>query len=60
MNKCICDICKRNTADKHFKVKEKREFPTYEYGLVLMNSHWINIDICEGCYAKLMNIKEDR
>ena len=58
MNKCICDICRKNTADNNFKVKQKREFPTYEYDLVLMNSHWVRIDACTECYEKLVNIKE--
>lgn len=34
MNKCVCDICKTNTAKENFKVKQKKFF-------LLLNMGWL-------------------
>lgn len=47
----ICDICKKRPADKHFKVKKKvRTFP-------YAKREWVQIDVCEDCYQKLLASK---
>lgn len=47
----ICDICKKRPADKNFKVKKKiRNFP-------YSKREWVQIDVCEDCYQKLLASK---
>ncbi len=54
MIKCLCDICKKNEANKHFKVKRKeRRWRNGYYW-----TKYAKIDICENCYDKLINLTD--
>lgn len=55
LNKCLCDICERNDADKSFKVKKK-----YRDYSGIGKPKWSDIDICEECYEKLKRVKADK
>lgn len=46
MKKVICDICREQEADQHFKVK-------YKIG------GWYRIDICKKCFEMLMEIRRE-
>lgn len=59
MNKCVCDICKTNTAQENFKVKQKNLFTIFEPGLVIPRSKWVDIDICETCYDQLVQVSKE-
>ena len=50
MNKCICDFCGENEANRHFKVKEQKWVST-SHGNVL---RYVTVDICQECYYKLI------
>ena len=55
MDKCVCDICCKNTAVHKFKVKRLQ-------GVVRADMHvmrWVRIDICEACYNKLLRAEEE-
>lgn len=54
MIKCLCDICKKNEANKHFKVKQKERRWTNGYYW----TKYAKIDICENCYDKLINLTD--
>mgnify|MGYP000814690591 CR=1 FL=1 len=55
MYKCICDMCGKNEASEHFKVKKRIKkfdysgFPRHKY---------VKIDICQSCYHKLIRLAE--
>lgn len=55
MTKCVCDICRKNEASKHLKIKKLTptltECETFE--------KWQRIDICQGCYNKLIKGLEE-
>lgn len=51
MNKCICDICRNNEADKGIKARMNH--------WINDNGRWIKTDICEECYKKLVRLKEE-
>lgn len=55
MNKCICDICRKNEANHKFKVKSHMlvDYITGKWG-------YRNIDICDPCLNKLMRIPVDK
>lgn len=57
MNKTICDLCKTKEANKNFKVKENKEFASYDCRYVYQFRDWVRIDICNDCYKKLWEIK---
>lgn len=59
MNKCVCDICKTNTAQENFKIKQKKLIPIFENGIVIPMSKWVNIDICETCYDQLVQVSKE-
>ena len=59
MQKVICDICKKEAADKRFKVKKEIETANYDMGFVFPKREWIHIDICEYCYEKLFDINKE-
>lgn len=50
MTKCLCDICQKNEASEHLKVKKLTPTLTEcgEYG------KWKRVDICQECYNKLI------
>lgn len=50
MTKCLCDICHKNEASEHLKVKKLTPTLTEcgEYG------KWKRVDICQECYNKLI------
>ena len=54
----ICDVCKKNNADKRFKVK--RSVRAYEYynnrKLAYFWTPYEKIAICDECAEKLFNI----
>lgn len=54
MNRRICDICEEHEEDKNYKVKERKEFPVFEYGHIFHAPKWVRIDICPSCYEKLI------
>ena len=56
MKKCLCDICCKREANRHFKVKRLQ--PTIRGGLHVMA--WERIDICDSCYHMLLNAKMDK
>ncbi|MFR8012074.1 MAG: hypothetical protein ACLU8W_09990 [Clostridia bacterium] len=56
MIKCVCDICRKNEADEHFKVKKL--VPTLLTELGVFDT-WERIDICQECYNKLIKGLED-
>lgn len=58
MNKCVCDICKMNDAQKKFKVKQEKRIAIREHGLVIPRSKWVDIDICETCYDQLVQVSK--
>lgn len=55
MNKCVCDICRKNEANHKFKVKRHMltDYITGKWG-------YRNIDICDSCLNKLMRIPVDK
>lgn len=57
MQKCICDICDKNIADKKYKIKQEKELAHFEYGFAFPRTEWVEIDICEKCYKKLVAVK---
>ena len=59
MQKVLCDICKKEAADKRFKVKKEIETANYDMGFVFPKREWIHIDICEYCYEKLFDINKE-
>ena len=51
MNKLICDVCKKNAADKCYKIKElKGRFINGD----IVNK-WTRIDICQSCLDMLLD-----
>lgn len=54
MKKYICDVCKTNTANYHFKVKELKSVVRSDMHVM----RWVRIDICDRCYNKLLRAKE--
>lgn len=54
MIKCLCDICKENEANKHFKVKR----PEYRWRDGYHGTNYVKIDICENCYNKLISLTD--
>ena len=52
MNKCVCDICKKNDADHVIKAKKRW---VYSDGF---KGTWTKIDICEECFWKLFRAKK--
>lgn len=55
MNKCICDVCRKNEANHKFKVKRHMlvDYITGKWG-------YRKIDICDSCHNKLMRISVDK
>ena len=49
--KTMCDFCKKNEADKNFKIMEKYQIWGPFYG-----DDWKHIDICTECYEKLFGV----
>ena len=54
MVKRICDICRKNEADKHYKIKERHEICEFTEHGVFAKSSWVDIDICESCLCGLI------
>ena len=52
--KTVCDLCKRNEADKNFKIMEKYQIWGPFYG-----DDWRHIDVCTECYKKLFGDTTD-
>ena len=53
----ICDICKKNDADKRFKVKRSAKAYGYLTGkLAYFWTPYEKIAICDECAEKLFNI----
>lgn len=54
MNKCVCDICRKNEANHKFKVKRHMltDYITGKWG-------YRKIDICDPCLQKLLRIPSD-
>lgn len=58
MKEYICDICKENKADRHFKFKERKAYAMMdEHGFIHKSLYWIRLDICEHCFDKIVNGK---
>lgn len=55
MNKCVCDICCDKPAVHKFKVK-REQITDYEF----LTKGYVRIDICEGCYHRLMSVHNDK
>lgn len=49
MDKCICDICRKNDAVHHFKVKKKMRVVRGGFHV----ERWVRMDVCDVCYHKL-------
>lgn len=59
MYKCVCDVCRSNEANQHFKVKKLCKVFRFPREV----SEWVKLDICDQCYEKFIGIiheKEDR
>lgn len=59
MKKIICDFCKKNTATRLYKVKQKVLVPCWKYDLVFSKLTWVKKDICKECYEKLFKGEKD-
>ncbi len=59
MYKCVCDVCRSNEANQHFKIKKLCGVFRFPREV----SEWVELDICEQCYEKFIGViheKEDR
>lgn len=54
MKKCVCDMCKTNDANHRFKVKKLKSVVRSDLHVM----RWVQIDICDCCYNKLLRAKE--
>lgn len=53
----ICDLCKKNDADRKYKIKQSVK--GYKYGAAYLGRIWLpyeQIVICDECAKKLFSI----
>jgi hypothetical protein len=56
--KCICDVCRSNEANQHFKVKKLSGVWTWRGRYEA--SEWAELDICNQCYEKFIGVIHER
>lgn len=54
--KCICDVCRSNEANQHFKVKKLSGVWKGRYEA----PEWTELDICNQCYEKFIGVIHER
>ena len=53
----ICDLCKKNDADRRYKIKQSVK--GYKYGAAYLGNVWLPYEqlvICDECAKKLFSI----
>ena len=53
----ICDLCKKNDADRKYKIKQSVK--GYKYGAAYLGRIWLHYEqivICDECAKKLFSI----
>lgn len=58
MNKCICDICKIDNPNHHFKIKERKLMTSCVSDLPIFS--WEQIDICDKCFSNLVQLRYEK
>lgn len=54
MIKHICDICRKNEADKHYRIKELREICEFTEHGIFSKLSWVDIEVCKSCLSGLI------